>query len=47
MWTIFHPTQKRKVDWRRMQTNCDWSPYQGRDLAGFAEHTFCRGKQGG
>lgn len=42
--TIFHPTQKRKVDWRRMQTNCDWSPYQGWDLAGFAEHTLCRGQ---
>ncbi|MBU0616634.1 MAG: dihydropyrimidinase, partial [Planctomycetes bacterium] len=36
---VFHPTRKRKVDWRKMQTNCDWSPYQGWDLAGFAEHT--------
>jgi dihydropyrimidinase len=43
--TIIHPTQKRKVDWRKMQTHCDWSPYQGRELAGFAEHTFCRGRQ--
>lgn len=42
---IIHPTAKRKVDWRKMQTNCDWSPYQGWDLAGFAEHTFCRGRQ--
>lgn len=42
---IMHPTQKRKVDWRKMQTNCDWSPFQGRELAGFAEHTFCRGTQ--
>lgn len=43
--TIIHPTRKRKVDWRKMQTNCDWSPYQGWELAGFAEHTFCRGQQ--
>jgi dihydropyrimidinase len=42
---VFHPTHKRKVDWRKMQTNCDWNPYQGWDLAGFAEHTFCRGRQ--
>ena len=43
--SIIHPTKKRKVDWRRMQTNCDWSPVQGWELAGFAEHTFSRGKQ--
>ncbi len=42
---IIHPTKKRKVDWRKMQTNCDWSPFQGWELAGFAEHTFCRGEQ--
>lgn len=43
--TIIHPTRTRKVDHRKMQTNCDWNPYQGRSLAGFAEHTFCRGRQ--
>jgi dihydropyrimidinase len=43
--TVFHPTKKRKVDWRKMQTNCDWSPVQGWELAGFAEHTFSRGTQ--
>ncbi|MCC6379954.1 MAG: dihydropyrimidinase [Burkholderiales bacterium] len=42
---VVHPTLKRKVDWRKMQTNCDWSPFQGRELAGFAEHTFSRGTQ--
>ncbi|MFH1747254.1 MAG: dihydropyrimidinase [Planctomycetota bacterium] len=42
---IIHPNRKRKVDWRKMQTNCDWSPYQGWELAGFAEHTFSRGSQ--
>ena len=43
--TIIHPKLTRKVDYRRMQTNCDWSPFQGWNLAGFAEHTFSRGVQ--
>ncbi len=42
---IIHPRNKRRVDWRKMQTNCDWSPFQGWELAGFAEHTFSRGVQ--
>ncbi|MBI5866268.1 MAG: dihydropyrimidinase [Planctomycetes bacterium] len=42
---IIHPTKTRKVDWRRMQSNCDWNPYQGWKLAGFPEHAFCRGVQ--
>ncbi len=40
---IIHPTKKTKVDWRKMETNADWSPYQGWALAGFAETTLCRG----
>ena len=42
---IIHPRKTKRVDWRKMETNCDWSPYQGWPLAGFAEHTFCRGRQ--
>jgi len=42
---IIHPSQTHKVDWKTMQTHCDWSPFQGWPLAGFAEHTFCRGQQ--
>ncbi|MHC4093147.1 MAG: amidohydrolase family protein, partial [Planctomycetota bacterium] len=42
---VVHPNKRIKVDWRKMETNSDWNPYQGRDLAGFAETTFCRGKQ--
>jgi len=42
---VIHPRKTRRVDWRKMQTNCDWSPFQGWNLAGFAEHTFCRGRQ--
>ncbi len=40
---VIHPTKRLKVDWRRMETNADWNPYQGWSLGGFAEHTFCRG----
>lgn len=42
---IIHPKKKTKVNWRKMDTNCDWSPYQGWELAGFAEQTFSRGSQ--
>ncbi|MFH0983415.1 MAG: dihydropyrimidinase [Planctomycetota bacterium] len=41
---IIHPTKKTTVDWHAMETNADWNPYQGWDLAGFAETTLCRGK---
>jgi len=43
--TIIHPSIKKKVNWRSMETNCDWSPFQGWELAGFAEHTFSRGQR--
>ena len=43
--TIIHPKKKIKVDHREMETNADWSPYQGWPLAGFAEATFSRGTQ--
>ncbi len=42
---IIHPTKKIKVDHRQMETNADWSPYQGWPLAGFAQATFSRGTQ--
>lgn len=43
--TIIHPKRRIEVDCSRLQTNCDWSPFQGWKLAGFAEHTFSRGRQ--
>ena len=43
--TIIHPAKRTKVDWHKMATNTDWSPYQGWSLAGFAEATFSRGTQ--
>jgi dihydropyrimidinase len=43
--TILDPEQRLTVDHATMETGADWNPYQGWSLAGFAEHTFCRGKQ--
>lgn len=43
--TVIDPDKKMTVDHATMETGADWNPYQGWPLAGFAEHTFCRGKQ--
>ncbi len=42
---IIDPEKRIEVDHRTMETNADWSPYQGWSLAGFAEKTFCRGRK--
>lgn len=41
---IFDPKKKKIVDYKEMETNCDWSPYQGMKFAGFPEITILRGK---
>jgi dihydropyrimidinase len=41
---IIHPTKKIKVDPTKMETNADWSPYEGWPLAGFARTTLSRGE---
>jgi dihydropyrimidinase len=41
---IIHPTKKIKVDHKKMETNADWSPFQGWELAGFARTTLSRGE---
>ncbi len=41
---IIHPTKTMKVDPATMETNADWSPYDGWDLAGFARTTLSRGE---
>jgi len=43
--TVMDPEKKVTVDHKTMAGGADWSPYQGWPLAGFAEHTFSRGKQ--
>ena len=41
---VFDPVKRKTVDWQELATNCDWSPYQGMEMAGFPEITMCRGK---
>jgi dihydropyrimidinase len=41
---ILHPTATRTVVPHEMETNADWSPYEGWELAGFARTTLSRGE---
>ncbi len=40
---IVHPTKTMTVRPEEMETNTDWSPYEGWDLAGFSRTTLSRG----
>lgn len=40
---IIHPTKTMKVTPKEMETNADWSPYEGMELAGFSRTTISRG----
>ncbi len=40
---IIHPEKKLTVDPSQMETNTDWSPFEGWELAGFARTTLSRG----
>ncbi len=41
---IIHPVSTRRVSPETMETNADWSPFDGWDLAGFARTTVSRGE---
>ncbi len=41
---IIHPTRTHTVDPATMETNADWSPFEGWDLAGFSRTTLSRGE---
>jgi dihydropyrimidinase len=41
---IIHPTKRLTVDPATMETNADWSPYEGWELAGFSRTTISRGE---
>ncbi|CAN5826773.1 dihydropyrimidinase [soil metagenome] len=41
---IIHPSSTIEVDPATMETNADWSPYEGWPLAGFARTTISRGE---
>jgi dihydropyrimidinase len=40
---IVHPSTRHAVVPSNMETNADWSPYEGMELAGFARTTLSRG----
>ncbi|OGH61915.1 MAG: dihydropyrimidinase, partial [Candidatus Lindowbacteria bacterium RIFCSPLOWO2_02_FULL_62_12] len=40
---VIDPKAHKKIDYKELATNCDWSPYQGMDMYGFPETTLCRG----
>jgi dihydropyrimidinase len=42
---LIDPKRTIVVDHAQMETNADWSPYQGWELAGFAESTWSRGRR--
>jgi dihydropyrimidinase len=42
---LIDPKRTFEVDCAKMETNADWSPYQGWQLSGFAEAAFSRGRQ--
>jgi len=41
---IIHPETTITVDPAEMETNTDWSPFEGWELAGFARTTLSRGE---
>ncbi len=41
---ILHPTRRHTIRPDEMETNADWSPYEGWELAGFARTTLSRGE---
>jgi len=41
---IIHPTHTHSIDPASMETNADWSPYEGWELAGFSRTTLSRGE---
>jgi dihydropyrimidinase len=42
---LIDPKRTFEIDCAKMETNADWSPYQGWQLGGFAETAFSRGRQ--
>ncbi len=41
---VIHPERTHRVDPEALETNADWSPYAGWELAGFARTTLSRGE---
>ena len=41
---VFDPKKKVTLSHKKLQTNCDWSPFEGFRLQGYPYMTFSRGK---
>ncbi len=41
---IYDPKREVTIDYRNLETNCDWSPYQGITITGYPHLTMVRGK---
>jgi dihydropyrimidinase len=41
---VVDPSQKRRISWKTLHTNCDFSPFEGMDAYGFPDYTFSRGR---
>jgi dihydropyrimidinase len=41
---VFDTEKDVTVDYQKMETNCDWNPFQGRKLKGYPSFTIVRGK---
>ena len=41
---IYDPKKEVTIDYKNLETNCDWSPYQGIKLTGYPHITIVRGK---
>ena len=41
---IYDPEKEVTIHHEDLQTNCDWSPYEGMKLKGYPETVICRGK---
>lgn len=41
---IYDPIKEVTIDYKNLETNCDWSPYQGINITGYPHLTMVRGK---
>lgn len=41
---IYDPIKEVTIDYKNLETNCDWSPYQGIKITGYPHLTMVRGK---
>ena len=41
---VLDPAREVTIDYKKLATNCDWSPYQGMKLTGYPYVTISRGK---